>query len=200
MDTNIMWTPCSGTGLEHLHLRLNNAGNVAESIVIGVDDEGTPFRLWYEIAIDHNWHVQRCTLRLPGEENRSLELQADGTGHWTDASGNPLSALDGCLDVDIAVTPFTNTLPIQRLPFTPGQAVDLRVVYLTAPELKARPVRQRYTCLEKHEHGGLYRYESLESGFVRDLPVDEHGLVVDYPGIWKRVEMKPLQDDFSITL
>jgi hypothetical protein len=34
----------------------------------------------------------------------------------------------------------------------------------------------------------------LENNFTADLPVDAQGLVVDYPGIWKRAEMRPLGD------
>ena len=44
--------------------------------------------------------------------------------------------------------------------------------------------------------GGVYRYEDLESNFTADLLIDAQGLVVDYPGIWKRAEMRPLQNDF----
>jgi hypothetical protein len=59
---------------------------------------------------------------------------------------------------------------------------------MTVPDLSIRPVRQRYTCLSRTASGGIYRYEALESHFTADLPVDAQGLVVDYPGIWKRVE------------
>jgi hypothetical protein len=48
-------------------------------------------------------------------EQRKLELISDGRGKWTDASGNPLPALDGAIDMDLSVSPFTNTLPIRRL-------------------------------------------------------------------------------------
>ena len=188
--------PWEGTGLEHLHLWDNGTGITIESVVIGVEDE-TPYRLWYELSLDRNWKVRHCILRLLGGENQSLQLSSDGTGHWSDAVGRPCPALEGCLDVDINVTPFTNTLPIQRLLLSPGESADLLVAYLSVPDLQFRPMRQRYTCLEAHVDSGLYRYESLESGFSRDLPVDAQRLVLDYPGIWKRVEMKSLQDSLS---
>jgi hypothetical protein len=146
-----------------------------------------PFRAWYEIHIDRDWKVQQCILRLLGGSHQEITLQADSENHWTDATATPLAALDGCVDVDISITPFTNTLPIRRLSLNPSQSVDIVVAYITVPELEVRPAQQRYTCLESSAEGGLYRYESLTSGFTRDLRVDPQGLVIDYPGIWKRI-------------
>jgi uncharacterized protein len=96
------------------------------------------------------------------------------------------STLDGCLDLDISRTPFTNTLPIRRVALAPGESTDLLVAYTSVPDLSIRPVRQRYTCLSRTPSDGTYRYEGLESNFTADLLVDEKALVVDYPGIWKR--------------
>ena len=186
MEDNVMWIPCTGAGLEHLHLLQHDDGNVVDSVVIGMENE-TPFRLWYEIHTDKDWRVQQCTLRLLGASNQEITLNADSKGHWTDAAGVPLSALDRCIDVDISVTPFTNTLPIRRLSLQPGQSADLLVAYITVPMLEVRMMQQRYSCLEHRVDGGLYRYESLNSGFTRDLLVDAQGLVIDYPGIWKRI-------------
>jgi hypothetical protein len=45
-----------------------------------------------------------------------------------------------------------------------------------------RPERQRYTRLSLTH----WRYED-ESGFTADLEVDEHGLVLDYPGLFHRL-------------
>ena len=54
-----------------------------------------------------------------------------------------------------------------------------------SPRWRFGPAEQRYTCLERGETGGRYRYESGD--FSVDLPVDADGLVVDYPGYWRRV-------------
>jgi hypothetical protein len=43
--------------------------------------------------------------------------------------------------------------------------------------------RQRYTCLEA---GRRYRYESVDTDFTRDIEIDDHGLVVTYPGLFRR--------------
>jgi hypothetical protein len=89
-------------------------------------------------------------------------------------------------DVDISETPFTNTLPIRRLGLAPGESADNCVVYFDGNELQPWPEPQRYTCLERNAQGGLYRFLSLDGGFTADLSVDADGLVVDYPGLFKR--------------
>jgi hypothetical protein len=92
--------------------------------------------------------------------------------------------LDGAIDVDVSATPFTNTLPIRRLDLAEGQSADIRAAYVSLPELTVKIDPQRYTCLER---GRRYRYESLDSEFVREIVIDAEGLVVTYPGLFKRV-------------
>ena len=82
--------------------------------------------------------------------------------------------------------PFTNTLPIRRLGLSPGESAEVAVAYLDGTELQPWPEPQRYARLEEGGGGGLYRFESLDGGFTAVLPVDSDGLVVDYPGLFKR--------------
>ena len=94
----------------------------------------------------------------------------------------PMPEYTGAIDVDLAMTPFTNTLPIRRLGLAVGAAADIIVVYVTFPDLAVSADPQRYTRLAER----TYRFESLDGGFVRDIEVDEHGLVVTYPGLFRR--------------
>jgi hypothetical protein len=180
-----MWEPVMESGFEHLRLRQQEDGYTADGVVIGVDQE-RPFRIWYEIQTDSAWIVRMCKVRLLDEKSQEIILRTDGAGHWFNVAGEPLVELNGCLDVDLTATPFTNTLPIRRLELAPGQSAELLVAYIIVPALEVKAVPQRYTCLERHDAGGTYRYEGLSSGFTRDLPVDANGLVIDYPGIWRR--------------
>jgi uncharacterized protein len=190
MESYVWWTPLELPGLEQLRLVEDETGVIGDGLVLGMEG-ATPFRLWYQVWTDHDWNIRECLLQVGGEQGQSVHLYTDGQGHWTDAEGSACSSLDGCLDLDISHTPFTNTLPIRRLALTPGESADLLVAYLTVPELTIRPAQQRYTCLSLTTSGGVYRYEGLENNFTADLPVDAQGLVVDYPGIWKRAEMRP---------
>jgi hypothetical protein len=113
-------------------------------------------------------------------------LLADGEGRWQRRSGEAVSELEGCIDVDISATPFTNTLPIRRLGLEPGEFEELAVAYIRVPELLVGAERQRYGCLRVQGDGELYRFEALPSGFTAELPVDTDGLVIDYPGLFRQ--------------
>lgn len=193
MESHVWWTPLEFPGLEQLHLVENETGVVADGLVLGIES-AIPFRLWYQVWMDVDWNVRECLFQVGREKGQTVHLYTDGQGHWTDAAGIACSTLDGCLDIDISCTPFTNTLPVRRLALTPGENADLLTAYITVPNLSIRPVRQRYTCLSHTTSGGIYRYEGLESNFTANLSVDVQGLVVDYPGSWKRAEMRPLRD------
>ncbi|HEV2169602.1 MAG TPA: putative glycolipid-binding domain-containing protein, partial [Candidatus Binatus sp.] len=81
-------------------------------------------------------------------------------------------------------TPFTNTLPIHRLRLRTRQSAKILAVYILAPAMTMTTDPQRYTCLVP---GKRYRYESLDSNFTRDITVDRRGLVVTYPGLFRRL-------------
>ncbi|GCE28722.1 hypothetical protein KDA_42060 [Dictyobacter alpinus] len=186
METHIMWNFLAGPGMEHLQLVEDEGGIVADGLIIGIEQD-IRFRLWYRLQIDQDWHIREYSLQVSGEQSQAAYLLSDGQGHWTDADGNAYPDLDGCLDIDIAHTPFTNTLPIRRLELAVGESMEIQVAYITVPDLNVRPARQRYTCLTRTESGGSYRYESLDSDFTAELTVDEQGLVIDYPELWQMV-------------
>jgi uncharacterized protein len=180
-----MWAPCEGPGLEHLRLLTSDGGVEANGLVIGLE-AGRPFRIGYEVRCDGRWRVREVRAAAPDSGPPVLELLADGKGRWKRGGGESVPELDGCIDVDISATPFTNTLPIRRLGLKPGEFEELTVAYIRVPELLVGLERQRYGCLEARADGGLYRFEALPSGFTAELPVDADGLVMDYPGLFRR--------------
>ena len=58
--------------------------------------------------------------------------------------------LDGCYDIDLACTPFTNTLPIRRLPLHVGDSAELPVVTVDVETLDVRAATHRYMRLDTH--------------------------------------------------
>jgi len=186
VDRDVMWVPWGMPGLEHLHFVSPPEGAVADGLIIGVAD-GLPFRARYRTRCDAQWRAREVCVALLGPDRRYLRLRADGEGCWTAGSCEPLPELDGCIDVDISATPFTNTLPIQRLKLQEGASADLHVAYINVPELRLEKSRQRYTLVAGRPGTMLYRFESPADGFVAELPVDADGLVIDYPGLFRRV-------------
>jgi hypothetical protein len=180
-----MWSAWEEPGLGHVRLAVRESGVVADGFVLGVA-EGRPFRTAFEVRCDANWRVRAARVGVPGEPPK-VELLSDGKGNWTGPDKRAIAYLEGCEYVDISETPFTNTLPIRRLDLEPGESAEITVAYFDGAELQPWPEPQRYTCLEKGSGGGLYRFLSLDGGFTADLPVDGDGLVLDYPGLFKRV-------------
>ncbi len=180
--TVVRWCGWGGAdaGLEHLELRLDGDHVLAEGLVIG-SSGGERFGLDYRLVLDRAWRVREAGLRTAA--GRSLQLTSDGAGLWT-INGHVDAGLGHCIDIDIQATPFTNTLPIRRLNWGAGQSIGIHVAYIDVPSLTVAPSRQRYTALTP---SSLYRFEALESGFIADLPIDPEGLVLDYPGLFKRL-------------
>jgi hypothetical protein len=176
------WQDWAGKGLEHLVLRENKDGIRVYSIVIGeADDE--PFGAQYVVECDQECRTRSVEVSLI-PHGRSVALSSDGAGAWRDHEGKPLPSLNGAIDVDITATPFTNTLPIRRLGLKAGQSADIMVAYIDIPSLTVTADPQRYTCLEPMRR---YRFESQGRDFVREIEVDERGLVVLYPGLFRRM-------------
>jgi hypothetical protein len=186
MHRHIFWQPWDEPGFEHLMINGTAAEIVADGLVIRDFDAG-PFRAHYVIRCDHAFRARSVIVAVRHTTDKQLVLHADGHGRWTDANGDKLLDLDGCIDVDLSATSFTNTLPIRRLDLAVGEHRDLHVVYIAVPELHVSVEPQRYTCLDRRPDGATYRYQSLDGDFTADLPVDHDGLVVDYPGLFHRV-------------
>jgi hypothetical protein len=95
-----------------------------------------------------------------------------------------LSAIEGCIDIDIAATPFTNTLPIRRLQLAEGERRPISVAYIATPDLQVTRVEQAYACIGLNRE---YRYEGIFRNFTANLQVDADGLVIDYPTLFTRL-------------
>ena len=182
-ERTVCWTPVGSAGFEHLRLRAEDGGYVARSIVLGLKGE-TPFQLHYKIKADHEWRTRKLWVRAltPFSEGERT-LHSDGRGNWRNDDGTELPALRDCLDVDISATPFTNTLSINRLQLIPGQSLDIRVVYVTAPSLAISASAQRYS--RRGEASDIF-FESPAHDFTALLPTDDDGLVLDYPQLFTR--------------
>ena len=182
----ICWTSIwskdrEAAGLEHLLL----AEGLADSVVLGFDEKRSPFRLTYRLTWDASWRLRDAELAVATEQStRSLSLRTDGQGHWRYGDGRAIDDLDGCVDVDIWPTPFTNSFPIRRETMAVGERRNFRMAWVFAPGLTVHPQPQAYTRLADQ----LYLFENLDgSGFRAELPVDDDGVVVDYPNLFQRV-------------
>jgi hypothetical protein len=139
----------------------------------------------YRLAWDESWCVHHAHLSVMTESStRSIRLNTDGQGRWRDGDGRMRDDLEGCLDVDIWPTPFTNSFPIRREPMVVGERRQFRMAWIFGPDLTVHPQPQAYTRLADR----LYLFENLDgSGFKAELPVDEDRIVLDYGDLFRRV-------------
>jgi hypothetical protein len=177
-----LWNPLQPRmGLEHLLLSRSSA----DGVVLAIDEQRGPFRLAYRLTWTDAWQLRTAELDIAiGGSTASRRLFTDGLGHWHDGGGHDLAELDGCLDIDIWPTPFTNSFPIRRVPLALGERQQFRMAWVFGPDLTVKAQLQAYTRVA----GRRYLFESLDgSGFSAELEVDEAGLVLDYPGLFERV-------------
>lgn len=186
LPRTVRWRPIDGDGLEHLTIAPFDNGSGAAiratATLIG-SRGGTPYGVTYRIDCSADWRV--LAFDISTTDARSLAMTSDGMGHWRTEDGIPRPEFDGCIDIDLAGTPFTNTLPIRRLDLSPASgAASLTMLYVPFDSFTPCRDGQRYTCLQP---GTLYRYEASDRSFTADLPLDEDGLVLDYPTLFRRV-------------
>ena len=164
-------------GLEHLLI----GQDWASSTVIGVAG-GTPFTLRYRLEVGADGFVRAGVLRVSGQA--SLTLSRTSAGRWQGNNGEEMRDLSGCTDLDLSISPYTNTLALRRLKLRPGQSGEVLAALIEVPTLTRRVVRQRYTRLGPH----TYRFENLSNGHSADLTVDDELFVREYPGQFRLVE------------
>jgi hypothetical protein len=140
---------------------------------------GTPLDVRYLVEAGPDGLTRRVELELDGGATRRV-LLADGAGRWRWEGGPELPEVAGSLDVDLTVTPATNTLPIRRLAaLEAGQAADLQVAWVQFPGLELLASAQRYQRLAAD------RWHFSTGDFHAELLVDPDGLVLDYGGLFR---------------
>jgi hypothetical protein len=140
-------------------------------------------RATYHIDCDAHWLTREAQIGVMwGGTTKTLSLAVAEGQRWL-AAGEQIEAVEGNADIDLGVSPVTNTLPIRRLNLSVGEDAVVTAAWVQFPALTVSPLHQRYTRLAENR----YRYDSLESGFTAELTVDEHGLVAEYGSIWRRI-------------
>ncbi|MEW7888392.1 putative glycolipid-binding domain-containing protein [Agrobacterium fabrum] len=181
----VRWKDWEGHGLEHCLYSESDDGLVLEGVVAGTRHGA--YGGYYYVLTDTNFQTREVRVVYVG--GPSLHVESDGRGNWRDVIRNrPLPNLTGCIDVDIGITPATNTLPIKRLKLQAQESSDIVVAYVPLPDqidgdFLPQRAEQRYTCLTPNRR---YRYEGLFRAFTAELEVDDAGLVLDYPQTFRR--------------
>jgi hypothetical protein len=177
----LRWRPWEGAGLEQTVVTEADGTIWANSVVIG-EHGGVVFGAHYELHCDGGWRSRSLTVERT--DGRTLRIEADGEGRWSDAMGNPLPALDGCIDVDLSASPLTNTLPVRRCGIDPSKGtMRFRMALVPFDTLEPFADEQLYTALDGH---GRFRFEAADGSFQAEIATDEDRFVVSYPLLFVR--------------
>lgn len=177
----VIWQALDGPGMEHCAFAPCPGGWQIQGAVIRAGDG--PLLVRYTVTCDALWRTRAVEIDIDADAGaRALRLTADGDRRWWSA-GAELVAFRGCDDVDLGVTPATNTLPIRRLDLSIGETRALTAAWVQFPTLAMEPLPQRYTRLDARR----YRYESGNGAFETEIAVDEFGLVTRYDKGWERI-------------
>jgi putative acetyltransferase len=133
----------------------------------GAAEDGT----WrYAVSTDHGGFTRHV---VADASTTSVVMTSDGLGRWW-RDGVRDRALDGCTDVDLEITPATNTLPIRRATGAGARELAVEVAWVRWPSLSVERASQRYV----RTADDLWRYESGRTSHL--LEVDGAGLVRRY--------------------
>src|SRR3954451_4677982 len=182
MQTNLLWTGREYYSLENCFVKTTIKGIEINSIIIGKYNSKI-YRVEYEIKTNKKWETVFVEVKsINGNKVKHLRFENDGKGNWYE-NGKQADLFKGCVDIDIALTPFTNTLPINRLALSSGMEQQIQVIYFDVLKHRVKRVPQKYIRLSDTE----YRYENVPNDFEAKIKVDEQGFVVDYPPLFERI-------------
>jgi uncharacterized protein len=136
----------------------------------------SPYSIYYGISLTDDWRTEHVSLGITRRAvsfGTQFEVDHESGAWWI--GGRRRRALDGCVDIDIAATPATNTISIRRLALRVGQEATVRVVWVDVPSLRAVPAEQGYRRIGRD----TYEFWPV-GGRTYRLTVDADDLVVDY--------------------
>lgn len=170
---------------EHCEVDLFESGFFIASKVRGTV-EGQPLNLSYRIHADKQWQMRSVAVQIENETGFVVDVYStDGKGHWYHDEMH-LPEFDGCMEVDIRVSAFTNSLAINRLKLQPGESSRIAVLYIDVLKPGLKRIEQRYTRIGRNE----YLYENMSNNFKSEIEVDHLGLITVYSGIFERTGIR----------
>ena len=180
MQNNIIWEGIHDESLENCNVLTNERGYETTSLVSLVEEDYV-CNIEYHLTMNKKWESQTCKITNCHEEgNKTLELERLADNKWL-INGKEAGEFDGFHGIDISITPFTNTLIINRKQLKEEESINLNIIYIEPLKMVYSPIEVVYTKLTDRE----FEYQNLTTGYNVVLDVNENGLVTNYPGYFK---------------
>jgi uncharacterized protein len=194
----VAWVKDDPFGVEFAEVHLGSNHLTARGVAIASDP--ISYRLDYALETAADFVTSRLHVVSRGEGwRRAIDLRRDDRGIWTlgieqegsvdlpEPGGDPAAFFDA-LDCDLGLCPVTNLMPMLRLGLiSGGDPVELTMAWVSVPDLSVRADGQRYAFVSADQHQRVIRYEATDGTFAANITVDPDGLVIDYPGIARRL-------------
>ncbi|MFI9381073.1 putative glycolipid-binding domain-containing protein [Kutzneria sp. NPDC052558] len=186
----VTWQGLTGPRLESARLvlsenRIKGSGRVVAAAIEGREAYNASF----ELSVGEDGVVSRLLLRsTTAEEERTMSLSRTEDGLWIVDRGRGVERRDfeGALDVNLQSSVLFNALPVRRLGLhREAGEHELPVVWVSLPDLSVSLVHERYRTVSVDESGSVLEFDRGDASV--ELTVDANGLVVDYPGLARRV-------------
>ena len=185
----LTWRAQDGTQMESARVQL--AGNRIKAhgrIVAAATAHRPAFSASYDLVTDDTGATKRLSIDVTlAERERQLSIARDEENMWlvTDHQGDSRGAYEGALDVDMALSPFFNALPIRRLGLHErAESVTIPVVYVYLPDLTVTAAAISYSSSGPAGGDGIKLHSPVAETTVA---VDRNGFIVDYPGLAERI-------------
>ncbi|CDQ17840.1 hypothetical protein SAMN05192559_102366 [Halobacillus karajensis] len=179
MEQRVIWGHGDSAGAEHLTLKKLSGHMEVRGTVLLVE-QGVPHHLTYDMKLGLDWKTKKIKIYQEGVPEPFI-VQAEKQDKWW-VNGSYNENLDGATNIDLTITPFTNTLPINRVSWKTGESRTFKMVYIDVLRREVLPLLQVYTYLGDNEGQRIFQYRCRE--FETALVVNEQGWVVEYPGVF----------------
>ncbi len=159
------------------------------ALVASATDEEPAYSATYSLATGETGVVSRVSVRAvnaEGEHQVTLNRSEEGIWLVDHGQGAERTNFDGAVDVDVSACVLFNAIPVRRLGLHKAAGeYELSVVRVLLPDLSVHLVRQTYRSDGPTDGPAVVSFR--QGDFTADLTVDEQGLVVDYPGLARRI-------------
>lgn len=190
MTTTIIWQnkDQADYSVEYFRLTSEYGINTMKGTVILLLDQ-VPSLVNYEIVSDKYWKTRsiKISQQMPDNKSMNIYLRVSHDQNWREYDTYHRSTIidfaSGLYDVDLQVTPATNSLPINRLGLKEGESQEIDVVWIGLPGLTLVRQEQKYSRINSR----YYKFEIPSTGFRAQLEVDKLGFIINYDTSWHRL-------------
>ncbi len=177
----LIWQGIFYQSLEYFTIKKDDKNHIVESKIIGCHQDKI-YAVNYHLIIDQNWTVLEFSIE---SEINAVRKQLRGRKQqdkW-EINGVIHPDFNDFKYIDISLTPFTNTLPINHLKLPENSSKEINVIYIDVLNHQIKPAPQQYT----RTAADRYLYENIQTDFKADILVDENGLVITYPELFEKI-------------